>query len=60
MDSIWFLFIFVAVVLLSYLIFAGHTSDKAPKDGADEEEFFDMTPYLETALEEVGDDTEEI
>lgn len=59
MDSIWFLFIFVAIVLLSYLMCAGHTDNKTPKEGADEEEFFDMPPYVEPALEEVGDDTED-
>lgn len=59
MDSIWFLFIFVAVVLLSYLMFAGGTNDKAPIAGAGEE-VFNMPPQpVEPTFEEVGDETEE-
>ena len=58
MDSIWFLFIFVAVVLLSYLMFAGYTSDNAPKAGANEE-VFEMPQPVEPTFEEVGDETEE-
>ena len=60
MDSIWFLFIFVAVVLLSYLMFTGYTGDQASKAGANEEVFFDMPPQpVEPVFEEVGDETEE-
>ncbi len=59
MDSIWFLFIFVAVVLLSYLMFSGCPSDQAPKAGANEEVFFNMPPQpVEPMYNEVGDDSE--
>ena len=59
MDSIWFLFIFFAVVLLSYLtIFS--SDNKASKAGANEElEHFEMPPMVDEPMyAEVGDDTE--